>query len=130
MDEQNFNQYLDAEYKKILEELENGGAEKYKDLFTDSWQRASDLEEHELYRDASDKYWFSKTNPFMEDAKPLHTAIDLLAKGNPSDAILAMEAHLQKEPEDSQTWRILGRIHQENDQDQKAYEHLKKKKKS
>ncbi len=33
---------------------------------------------------------------------------------------MALEAHLQKNRDDGETWRILGRILQENDQDQKS----------
>jgi len=44
----------------------------------------------------------------------------LINKGNNDQAVLALEAHLQKHMEDGDTWRILGRILQENDQDQKS----------
>lgn len=41
-------------------------------------------------------------------------------KGRNNEAILALEAHLQKNANDSESWRILGRVLQENDQDQKS----------
>lgn len=34
--------------------------------------------------------------------------------------MLALEAHLEKNMQDGESWRILGRILQENDQDQKS----------
>jgi peroxin-5 len=40
--------------------------------------------------------------------------------GKNSEAILAFEAHLQKNISDANAWRIVGRLHQENDQDEKA----------
>lgn len=46
-----------------------------------------------------------------------------MAKGRPNLAILAFEAAIQKNPEDlsnGNTWRIMGRLQQENDSDQKA----------
>ena len=47
-------------------------------------------------------------------------ALDLINQGNNDQAILALEAHLQKNLEDADSWRVLGRILQQNDQDQKS----------
>lgn len=114
---------LDEQYKNILLEMEKSGDPndaKYKDALAESWQKASDLEEQLLFKDISDVYKFSNENPFINAPKPLQIALDLMAQGRTGQAILAMEAHLQKNEKDAQTWRILGRLHQENDQDQKA----------
>ena len=115
---------LDDQYLKVLKDLEQSGAtgnmNEYNDILADSWQKASDMEEQLVYKDVTDVYNFNQANPFLNVAKPLLASVDLIAQGKTSEAILAMEAHLQKNEKDAQTWRILGRLHQENDQDQKA----------
>ena len=37
-------------------------------------------------------------------------ALDLINQGNNDQASLALEAHLQKNMEDADSWRVLGRI--------------------
>jgi peroxin-5 len=63
---------------------------------------------------------FDPNNPYRDVAFPKKLALELINQGRNNQAILALEAHLQKRPEDADTWRILGRILQENDQDQKS----------
>lgn len=117
-----FEKLLDEQYMKVLKELESNpeNMKEFNDILADSWQKSTDLEEQLVYKDVSDVYTFSNQNPFMEVAKPLVASVDLIAQGKTREAILAMEAHLQRNEKDAQTWRILGRLHQENDQDQKA----------
>jgi peroxin-5 len=55
-DEQNFEKKLEMEYQRILEEMEKNG--NYEELMSDAWQKASDLQEFELYKDKSDVYHF------------------------------------------------------------------------
>ena len=45
---------------------------------------------------------------------------------NVENAILSLEAEVQKNPENSEAWRQLGILHQENDEDEKALLCLKK----
>ena len=122
--DEEFEKMLDDQYMKVLKDLEQSGAsgnmKEFNDILADSWQKASDMEEQTLYKDVSDVYHFNVANPFLNVEKPLLVSLDLISQGKTSDAILAMEAHLQKKEKDAQTWRILGRLHQENDQDQKA----------
>lgn len=117
-----FEKLLDEQYMKVLKELESNpeNMKEFNDILADSWQKSTDLEEQLVYKDVSDVYTFSNQNPFMEVAKPLVASVDLIAQGKTREAILAMEAHLQRNEKDAQTWRILGKLHQENDQDQKA----------
>lgn len=51
---------------------------------------------------------------------PVPLAMDFISKGRNNEAILALEAHLRKNENDSERWRVLGQILQENDQDQKS----------
>lgn len=56
-DDVTFEKRLEMEYQKILETMDKQG--NYDDLMSDAWQKASDLQEFELYKDASDKYAFT-----------------------------------------------------------------------
>lgn len=73
-----------------------------------------------VYGDFRDKYIFSENNPYLDVAMPLPLAMEFISKGKNNDAILALEAHLRKNENDSERWRVLGQILQENDQDQKS----------
>ena len=97
---------------KVLEEMNF-------DL-TEAWQASTDLEEQLVHGQVKTQYVFSPDNPYLNAEFPKNVALDLINKGNNNQAILALEAHLQKNLEDGDSWRILGRILQENDQDQKS----------
>src|SRR5262245_28104577 len=75
---------LEEEYSKILENLgkaqEEGNKDMEKDLLTDAWQKASDVEEFSVYRDIG-PYEFSKTNPFMGEGSPLEKALFFISAG-------------------------------------------------
>lgn len=110
---------LDEEYKKVLEQMEKANLGGDEDIMGDVWAKAQDIEEHSLYRDIG-PYEFTAGNPFTSDPNPLEKALVFISNGHTVNAILALEAHLQKNPADSQNWRVLGRLHQENDEDPKA----------
>jgi len=50
----------------------------------------------------------------------LETASKLLNSGDTKSALLALESHLQQHPQDSNSWRVLGKLHMDNDQDRPA----------
>ncbi|KAL4481441.1 hypothetical protein ABPG74_007530 [Tetrahymena malaccensis] len=119
-DEEGFEEKLDKEYQDVLKYMQESG--DYEEL-SKAWQKASDLEEQSLYKDASDRYAFSNANPYLTHENPLHLALEFIASGRPFDAILALEAQIQKNPDapsSANTWRLMGRLHQEMDQDQRA----------
>lgn len=93
--------------------------ENPEDIYADLWQNTQEREEAELYGDVGN-YTFAKENPFSQEKNPLEKALELSNKGRTKEAILALESHLQKHPQDINSWRFLGRLHQENDQDRKA----------
>ena len=111
---------MEEEYKKILGDLNLDNNENFNDIFANAWQQAQNIEEAQVYGDVSDKYNFSSENPFINENKPLELAMKLIEDGRSNDAILALESHLQKHNNDVNSWRILGRLHQENDQDRIA----------
>jgi peroxin-5 len=120
-DDKKFQEMLEKQYKQVLEQMNS--AENMEGAMGDAWQKAGDVEEYEMYRDVSDKYNFKADNQFLEHESPFQAGLELMAQGRPCDAILAFEAAIQKNPNspaNGNTWRIMGRIHQENDCDQKA----------
>ncbi|CAD8150419.1 unnamed protein product [Paramecium octaurelia] len=116
--EDQFQKKLEDTYQKILKEMDTGT--DFDKMFSEAWQAASDLQEFELYKDSNDTYRFQENNKYLAMDFPLQAALNLVHQGQNTEAILALEAHIQKNPTDSNAWRILGRLHQENDQDQRA----------
>ena len=66
----------------------------------ESWNAASDLEEQMVFGDVKSEYMFNPENPFKEVAFPKKLALELINQGKNNEAILALEAHLQKNIED------------------------------
>jgi len=65
-------------------------------------------------------YVFSDLNPYVGHANPLKEGQDLFRKGLLSEAVLALEAEVLKNPENAEGWRLLGIAHAENDDDQQV----------
>eukprot|EP01116_Phalansterium_solitarium_P000217 TRINITY_DN10127_c0_g1_i2.p1 TRINITY_DN10127_c0_g1~~TRINITY_DN10127_c0_g1_i2.p1 ORF type:complete len:701 (-),score=211.05 TRINITY_DN10127_c0_g1_i2:436-2538(-) len=59
-------------------------------------------------------------NPYITHSNPLEKGMQLFRDGQLSQAILAFEAELHRNPENSQCWHLLGQAHAENDKDDKA----------
>lgn len=106
-DEQKMEEYLENEYKTMLQELGGGNEE---DL-TKAWQAASDYEEHTLYSPkVENEYLFKPDNPLLGDPQAYQKALGFYNNGEVREAVMALEAHLQQKNNDSQAWRVLGRI--------------------
>ncbi|XP_075477395.1 peroxisome biogenesis protein 5-like [Primulina tabacum] len=65
-------------------------------------------------------YVFSNLNPYVGHPNPLKEGQELFRKGLLSEAVLALEAEVLKNPENAEGWRLLGITHAENDDDQQA----------
>ncbi|KAJ3677593.1 hypothetical protein LUZ60_003317 [Juncus effusus] len=65
-------------------------------------------------------YEFSDMNPYVGHPNPLKEGQELFRKGLLSEAVLALEAEVLKNPDNSEGWRLLGITHAENDDDQQA----------
>eukprot|EP00192_Tetraselmis_astigmatica_P006655 CAMPEP_0117683932 /NCGR_PEP_ID=MMETSP0804-20121206/20753_1 /TAXON_ID=1074897 /ORGANISM="Tetraselmis astigmatica, Strain CCMP880" /LENGTH=738 /DNA_ID=CAMNT_0005494737 /DNA_START=148 /DNA_END=2364 /DNA_ORIENTATION=+ len=65
-------------------------------------------------------YQFNPANPFTGDPNALAKARDLFQTGVLSEAALALEAVVQREPGNVEAWRLLGTVHAENDDDKQA----------
>ncbi|KAE9593980.1 hypothetical protein Lal_00031629 [Lupinus albus] len=93
---------------------------------SEHWAHAYDeyLHEQVAAKKLSDSsrgvYVFSDLNPYVGHPNPLKEGQDLFRKGLLSEAVLALEAEVMKNPENTEGWRLLGIAHAENDDDQQA----------
>ena len=93
---------------------------------SDHWAQAYDefLNEQVAAKQRSESsrgvYVFSDLNPYVGHPNPLKEGQDLFRKGLLSEAVLALEAEVLKNPENAEGWRLLGIAHAENDDDQQA----------
>lgn len=65
-------------------------------------------------------YVFSDMNPYVGHPNPLREGQELFRKGLLSEAVLALEAEVLKNPDNAEGWRLLGITHAENDDDQQV----------
>lgn len=65
-------------------------------------------------------YVFSELNPYVGHPNPFQEGQELFHKGLISEAVLALEAEVLKNSDNSEGWRFLGLAHAENDDDQQA----------
>jgi len=65
-------------------------------------------------------YQFADQNPYVGHPNPLKEGQDLFRRGLLSEAVLALEAEVLKNPDNSEGWRLLGITHAENDDDRQA----------
>merc|ERR1719420_2533802 len=71
-------------------------------------------------------YEFAKDNEFLNSDNPLAEAQQLLREGRDREALLALEAEVQRNPESSEGWRQLGQLYAELDQDVEAIQCLRR----
>jgi len=128
----NANQELDKdEFAKEFDLTESSEADMYKQAnewanefhdFDDSWVREWNSMNH--LKD----YEFTnpEENPYITHPEPFKKGIELFNEGRLSQAILAFEAQLLEDPNNSQCWEMLGKTHAENDKDSKAITALMK----
>lgn len=74
----------------------------------------------------SAEYQFQSDNQYLDAADPLAEAQRLLREGRDREALLALEAEVQKNPESSEGWRLLGQLYAELDQDPEAIQCLRR----
>lgn len=69
---------------------------------------------------AAGEYVMAENNPFLGDPNALARGKELFRQGVLSEAALALEAAAQADPTDAEAWRLLGTVHAENDDDERA----------
>lgn len=65
-------------------------------------------------------YQFSDSNPYVGHPSPMKEGQDLFRRGLLSEAVLALEAEVLRNEQNSEAWRLLGIAHAENDDDRQA----------
>lgn len=65
-------------------------------------------------------YVFADQNPYVGHMNPMKEGQDLFRRGLLSEAVLALEAEVLKNPDNAEGWRLLGITHAENDDDRQA----------
>eukprot|EP00249_Psilotum_nudum_P018974 c27047_g1_i1 orf=150-2450(+) len=95
----NGNNWLDS-YERFMEEELNG--------------------DHKLPASSRWIYMFADQNPYVGHANPLKEGQELFRRGLLSEAVLALEAEVLKNPDNAEGWRLLGIAHAENDDDRQA----------
>lgn len=65
-------------------------------------------------------YVFADQNPYVGHANPLKEGQELFRRGLLSEAVLALEAEVLKNPDNAEGWRLLGITHAENDDDRQS----------
>eukprot|EP00271_Cylindrocystis_brebissonii_P003305 TRINITY_DN1411_c0_g1_i3.p1 TRINITY_DN1411_c0_g1~~TRINITY_DN1411_c0_g1_i3.p1 ORF type:complete len:809 (+),score=186.04 TRINITY_DN1411_c0_g1_i3:731-3157(+) len=65
-------------------------------------------------------YEFADQNPYVGQADAFNQGHGLFRKGLLSEAVLALEAEVLKNPDHAEAWRLLGIAHAENDDDRQA----------
>jgi peroxin-5 len=69
---------------------------------------------------SSGQYIMAENNPFLTDLDSFQKGKDLFRKGVLTEAVLALEAECQRNPGNSEAWRLLGTVQAENDDDVQA----------
>lgn len=72
------------------------------------------------------EYIMAENNPFLADTDSFSKGKDLFRRGVLSEAVLALEAECQRNPQNSEAWRLLGTVQAENDDDVQAIAALNK----
>merc|ERR1719482_1416170 len=96
-------------------------------MLEQAWLGGNDMES--IWRSGSQKhaeYKFQEgDNPYTGSDSPLAEAQRLIREGRDREALLALEAEVQKNPDSSEGWRMLGQLYAELDQDVEAIQCLR-----
>lgn len=108
-----------------MEAVWQGQAEAEVQRMEQMWQ-AEALGMDDAWDAAKDEYTFSEDNPYAGAEDPLAEAQRLLREGRDKEALLALEAEVQRNPESSEGWRQLGQLYAALDQDIEAIRCLRR----
>jgi peroxin-5 len=93
------------------------GEEGELSAFENAWQNSLDK---------PSVYEFQAENKFLEESDPMAEALRLIREGRDREAILALEAEVQKHVDSSEGWRLMGQLYADLDQDVEAIQCLRK----
>mmetsp|Transcript_46949 Transcript_46949/g.124242 ORF Transcript_46949/g.124242 Transcript_46949/m.124242 type:complete len:198 (+) Transcript_46949:763-1356(+) len=105
----------EQEMNRLFEEWSNelDGGYGLREGMESAWQKASEVQ-------------FAEDNPFKDEANALQRAQQLILEGRDHEAMLCLEVEVQRNPQSSEGWRLLGQLNAEQDQDDQAIKCLKK----
>lgn len=114
-------------YEEMMEEWQKGGDQMLQmNKMMEEWGKTWEMEEKNMALNMPVQKGviiFEQQNHFMEE-KPetdlLARAKALIEEGRIQEAILCLEAEVQRNKQSSEAWRILGQLYQEGDQDEFA----------
>lgn len=96
----------------------------------DIWEKAEELGTlQNAWASVSHKstdYKFAEDNKYLDSDDPLAEAHRLLREGRDREALLAFEAEVTRNPQNSEGWRQLGQLYAELDQDIEAIQCLRR----
>ncbi|CAG8528014.1 12956_t:CDS:2 [Ambispora leptoticha] len=122
---QEIDEVLSTEENKLFENVWNNVRE-----LNDSgtWERDSTVyDENNFASGRLGDYSFEKDNPYMNSDSPLEQGIKIVEEGGSlSEAALAFEAAVQKEPENTRAWTLLGNTQAQNEKEEPAIRALEK----
>ena len=81
--------------------------------YEEAWNRTAEKLAHE-------SYVLRENNPYKDDENSFEKGMQLYGEGKINEAIYAFEAATLIEDEHSEAWNMLGKCHNENDDDKKA----------
>lgn len=113
---------------ELMEDVWRMGGEDEDALLQQAWGGDEGMEN--IWRmgggGRNEEYKFTEDNPYANSSDPLAEAQRLLREGRDREALLALEAEVQRNPESSEGWRQLGQLYAELDQDVEAIQCLRK----
>jgi peroxin-5 len=125
-------EHEDEETEKLVNEFESihGKRGTLSEHWMEEFENIEEQEEwmrewKEMYGDGTQwlrQYEFvpAEENPYMGHPEAFEKGMELFNDGRTTQAILAFEAEVQRNPQNSTCWRFLGQAHAESDRDNKA----------
>jgi Flp pilus assembly protein TadD len=109
--------HLEAIWKTVQDSIRKEQIDT--ELFEEQPSQSHHLYEHWIETQASD-YQFEVENPYLQHERPLEEASQLMASGTVATAVLALEAAVQQNLHNSDTWFKLGMAQAENEKEDAA----------
>lgn len=115
----------DLERMWNMEQLGDG------DLMEQAWNNDMTMEQMEAMwgggQPTRAEYEFQKDNQYLDESGDLLAkALQLIREGRDREALLCLEAEVQRNPQSSEGWRHMGQLYAELDQDIEAIQCLRK----
>lgn len=107
-----FQKQMEQDFQRIAEEL--GEQELLmEDLYNEEGLLIDEADEEakELHEEQQPQYKFAENNQYVNEENPLQMYQKFIDQGMVNEAILCLEAHLQKNMQDQEHWRIKGILH-------------------